>query len=623
MPYAQVVFNLPIEGPFDYFIPPAWEQNIKRGIRVEVSFGKRRCLGYVVNETKDTQVKKVKPILRIIDDIPILDKTMLKITRRVADYYACSWGEAIETAVPVSLRRSRRIKLDAQNYPVKSQEKRKIPVRKAQILLSQDLGGQGRWEIYLREINNTLDAGEGIILLAPDIERARLIQKAIKNKLNIEVGLLHSHLSAKQEFAQWVEIKKGSVRIVVGTRLAIFAPLTNLGLIIIEEEQSSVYKQESVPHYNAVGVAQIRAKIEGLKLILSSPSPTLETWHQARRGRIKYILKDDRILARQIKIIDLHRVGFIPGRKMMKLSSYLEDAIGQVLNQKGRVLLFLNRRGFAVFASCQNCGMALRCPRCNANLILHFKNNKLICHRCNYKIQSPRICPNCNSGYIRYSGLGTEKLESELHRLYPQFSIARLDKDEKIIPDDAQVIVATESIFRYPLNNLDLIGVICPDAALNRPDFRAGERVFSLLLHFASLTCNYLIIQTNFPQHYCFQALAQRRIDFFYERELEFRRQSNLPPFSHIIMVRLRGKRKDRVSSACEELFNILNNTNQDKSIKIVSFSSLMPHKKRDKFYEQILIKVRSVTKAVNFLKKTLSKFRRGGIIITVDVDPV
>ena len=618
--YAKVVFNLPIEGPFDYFIPPAWEQNIKPGIRVGVSFGKRRCFGYVVGKVRDTQAKSVKPILRIIDHTPILDKIMLKITRQMADYYACSWGEAIEAAVPAGLRRGRRIELEA-----KKEKSGKLSggVKKGQILLLQDLTGQRRWEVYFREINHSLDAGGGIILLAPDKEQARFMQKKIKDKLNVEVGLFHSHRSAKEELKQWVELKQGRLRIVVGTRMAIFAPLTNLNLIIIEEEQSPVYKQDSVPHYNAVGVAKIRAKIQGARLILSSPTPMLETWYQARKDRIKYILKDNQIPTRQIKIIDLHRVGFIPQRKKIRLSISLEDAINHTLNQKGRVLLFLNRRGFAIFASCQNCGMVLRCPRCNANLILHFKNSKLICHGCNYQTQSPRICPNCNSGYIRYSGLGTEKLESELNRLFPQYSVARLDKDEEIIPEDAQIVVSTESIFKHRLNNFDLIGVIWPDAVLNRPDFRAGEKVFALLLHLASLTSNSLIIQTNLPEHYCFQALAQRRIDLFYETELAFRRQSNLPPFNHIIMVKLRGRKEERVSFLAEELFNILNNTNKDRSIKIVSFSNTIPHKKRDKFYEQILIKARSVTKAVSFLKKMLVDFRRSGIIITVDVDPV
>ncbi len=615
--YAQVVFNLPVEGPFDYFIPSAWEQNLNPGIRVEVSFGKRSRVGYVVGKTEGTKVKKIKPILRILDDIPILDKTMLKITRQAADYYACSWGEAIEAATPASLRRGKRIEIDDQDI------KRKTRIKKAQVLLLQDLGGKRRWEIYLREINQSLDTGQGVIFLTPDKEQARLIQKEIEDKLNVKVGLLHSRQPAREELRQWIDIKTGRIRIAVGTRLAIFAPLTNLGLIIIEEEQSPVYKQDSTPHYHSVGVAQIRAKTEGLRLILSSPSPTLETWYQARRGRIKYVLKDAEIPAGQIKIIDLHRAGFIPDRKRTRLSSYLGDAISQVLNQKGRVLLFLNRRGFAIFASCQSCGMVLRCPRCNANLIFHFKNNRLTCHRCNYKIQSPRICPNCNSGYIRYSGLGTEKLESELHRLYPQFSIARLDKDEKNISRDAQIIVSTESIFKCTFTNFDLIGVISPDAVLNRPDFRAGEKVFDLLVHLSRLTSNSLVIQTNYPRHYCFQALAQRRVDLFYETELALRRQSSLPPLNHAIMVKLRGRNEERVSSVCEELFNVLNSANQGRAIKIVSFSNSMPHKKRDKFYEQILITARSVTKAVIFLKKILNDFRRSGIIITIDVDPV
>ncbi|MFH1339160.1 MAG: primosomal protein N' [Candidatus Omnitrophota bacterium] len=615
--YAKIVFNLPIDGPFDYYIPPAWEQNLRPGMRARVSFGSRHCFGYVVGKAERTRVKNIKPVLKIIDDVPVLDKALLKLTRQVSDYYACSWGEAIETAIPTSLRKGKRIELDLA-------KKHKTKNKKAKTLLLQDLSRRKVWEIYPEEINKSLSAGEGVIFLTPDRESARLIQKEIRDRLNnVEVGLIHSYLSEKEELKQWLEARSGRTRVVVGTRMAIFAPLANLGLIIIEEEQSPVYKHDAVPHYNAVGVAEIRSGIEKAKLILSSPSPRLETWHRAKRGRIKYILKDAGIPAGQIKLIDMQRVGFIPQRRKLRISISLEDAINQALAREEKVLLFLNRRGFAIFARCQNCDAVLRCPRCNANLILHFKDGILICHRCNYKAQSPRVCPNCNSGYIRYSGLGTEKLESELCRIYPQTEIARLDKDEKTIPAGARILIATESIFKHPHVMFDLVGVISLDALLNRPDFRAAEKVFDLLLRLACLSSNFLIIQTNFPGHYCFQALSQKNADSFYQTELKLRRESGLPPFNHIIAIKLRGRKEEKVADSAEELFNILNKTSRDKAIKIVSYSSSMPHKRRDRFYEQVLVKTKSVPEAVKFLKKSLSKFRRSGIIVTVDVDPV
>ncbi|MFC1658180.1 primosomal protein N' [Candidatus Omnitrophota bacterium] len=621
--YAKVVFNLPIEGPFDYAIPAAWGKSLKPGMRVSVSFGKRRRVGYAVGLSGQTQYKKlnslgIKPILDILDEgIPVLDRTMLEITREVAGYYACSWGEAIETAVPVSLRRGKKIRLSGR--PAESRDRVK---KRADIALLQDVTGEKRWEIYFREISPVLNQGKAVILLAADRESAELIHKLIKERFSIEAGLLHSYQTAKNFLEQWIDLKSGRQRMVVGTRLAVFAPLARLGLIIIDEEQSQVYKQDSAPHYNAVGVARIRARIEGAKLILSSRCPTLETWHQARKGKIGYILEDAEFPACKTRIVDLRRVGFIPGRKKMRLSITLEDAIGQALKQNTRVLLFLNRRGFAISAVCQKCGMALRCPRCNANLTLHFKNNRLTCHRCNYAVESLKICPNCNSGYIHYSGLGTEKLESELHRIYPQFGISRLDKDQAVSPQDAGIIVSTESVFKYSLENFGLVGVLWPDTALNLPDFRAAEKLYALLLRLSTLTSGSMVIQTNHPSHYCFQALVQGRTDSFYETELKFRRQSRLPPFRHLIIVSLRGRQRDRVNSAAEELFNILNNANKDKSIKVDSFSSQTPDKKRDNFYGQILLKVSLVPKAVSFLKKSLANFRRSGIIITVDVDP-
>jgi len=301
----------------------------------------------------------------------------------------------------------------------------------------------------LREIKDSLNAARAVIFLSPDRESAELNCKELQKVLNMKVGLLHSHKSTMDELSEWIEIKNGKLRIVVGTRLAIFSPLANLGLIIIEEEQSSIYKQDSSPHYNAVGVAKIRAKIENIKIVLSSHLPSLETWYEAKKGKIKYILNNTEISANNIRIIDMHRVGFIPQRKKIRLSVGLEDEINKTLKQGGRIIIFLNRRGFAVFVYCHNCGMVLRCPRCNANLILHFKNNLLVCHRCNYKSQTPRICPSCSSGYLRYSGLGTEKLESELARLYPYINITCLDKKAGAISKDAQMIISTESILKH------------------------------------------------------------------------------------------------------------------------------------------------------------------------------
>ena len=624
--YAQVIFGLPIEGPFDYMLPDAWRRIAKPGMRVEVSFGHKCHIGYIVGIARHTEAKNIKPVIDMIDKAPVLDKTMLRITKEVSDYYACSWGEAVEASVPLSLRQGRKIEqsITGINQPKTQGISQGVGDKKeSEVFLLQSVKGDSRWEIYLSQINEFVAKDKGIIILTPDRYSAEFIRGKIQSELGLEVGLLHSHQSAREELNQWIQIKNGSIKIVVGTRMAIFAPLVNLGLIIIEQEQSWVYKQESSPHYNAVGVARIRSRLQRARLIFSSLTPSLETWYATKRGKIKYILKENHIAKPNVNIIDLHRVGFVPQRRKIKLSIALEDAINKALRENARVLLFLNRRGFAIFASCQQCGKVLLCPRCNANLILHFKENTLNCHSCNYKAACPRICPNCKSGYMRYAGLGTERLESELSRLYPQVNIARFDKENKNLPADGQIIIATESIFSKPAVNLDLIGVLAPDYALNLPDFRAAEKVFALLLELSRLTDKAMFIQTSFPDHYCFQAISQNRVELFYETELKFRRQSHLPPFTNIIVVSLRGRNEQKGSFIAEELYNLLNHTNLDKNTQIIAHYPQTPHKRRDYFYEQILIKTKSVTRAVRFLKKTLTSFRRSGIIITVDVDPV
>lgn len=616
--FAKVVFNLPIEGPFDYAIPAGWQERLLPGSRVRVSFGSRFRLGYVVAKAKDSALKKVKPLAKIIDCAPLLDKAMLELTRAVADYYACSWGEAIEAALPQGLRKGKDIE------GLEEIEKTKLEKNPAEVLILQTMNELRRIEIYAQQIRQCLDAGKGVIVLSPDIESAVLLAGEIKNRLaGFDTGLLHSRLPEKEELKSWIAIKSGRVKIAVGTRMAVFAPFSNLGLIIVQQEQSAVYKSDASPHYHAAGVARLRAKMQGARLILSGISPSLESWYEARKKRIKFLIKETEIPAAEIKAVDLKRAGLAIGKKRLRISIALEEAINRALSEQKRVLLFLNRRGFALFIRCSNCSAILRCPRCNANLILNFKSGKLLCHFCNYKTAAARVCPECNSGYIRYMGLGTEKLESELSRLYPGIEVARLDREERSLADSARIVVATELIFKNPQLNFGLIGVISLDSFLNRPDFRAAEKVFNLLLRLACKTRGTLVIQTNFVRHHCFQALAEKNIDLFFEKELSFRRQSGLPPFNHIIALNLRGRNEEKVAASAEELFKLLQKNCPSKSIKIMSYLKGIPPKKRDYYYEQVMIKSRSVPQAVSFLRENLRDFRHSGIIITVDVDPV
>lgn len=617
MLYAKVVVGLPVEGPFDYIVPQDLAGLIKVGSRAWVSFGRLKKVGYVVGLTAKTSIKNLKKIISLIDSSPVLDKGMLLLTRQLADYYCCSWGEAIESALPQDLRRGRKLsEMEEPETEIKTETG-----RHEALLLHYPNYGRLVWQDYFKYINEAIKQKKSVIIIIPDINVVLRLKDELESSPGLKVAVLFRKKSG--ELNEWVRIKSGKANIVIGTRSAIFAPASNLGLVIIDAEDDPVYKQDQVPHYHARDVALMRAKIEGAKVILGSNSPSLESYYLAKKGKIKY----EPLVAKQeplpeIKIIDMKFEYGGRHKRNTFLSRYLIDSITACVNSKEKVLLFLNRRGFATFASCSSCAVVLRCPRCNINLVFHFEGNILACHYCNFKMEPPKICPACNSGYIKYSGAGTEKIESELSRIFAARRIKRIDAIGDFNINDSDIFVASGSILKQQGSYFDLVGVLSIDNALNRIDFRAGEKAFVLLKGLQGLAKKKLVIQTRLAFHHCFKALTDNDVGVFYEEELLQRRQLGFPPYRHIIMVKMRGRSEDKVKKESAALFERLNKSGQ-KGIKFISVNPAYPPKLRGNFYWQVLASCSDVFKASAFLKTHLKKISRSGIIVTVDVDPL
>ncbi len=611
MLYAKVVVGLPLEGPFDYSVPQELTKKIKVGMRVRVSFGARKIIGYVVGLSRHSTIKNLKPISELIDAAVILEKGLLLLTKELSDYYSCSWGEAIETALPQALRKGKRIPFISHNKDI-------APGGMPEVILVHDLSGGSRWEIYLKAIKEALDNHKSVIILLPDMPSLLQAKERIISLFGIMPVLLYR--KEPQEIEEWLKIKRQETKIVLGTRAAIFAPLEDLGLVIIDEEDNFVYKQDQVPHYHAREVARMRIDIQKARLILGATAPSLESFYAARLAEFKYILLPRIKNFPEIKIIDTLQ----PHRKERDLlSRYTTDAILSTLNAGGKALLFLNRKGFATFAYCHNCGTLLKCPRCNINLVYHFKDNLLDCHYCNFKMAPPNICPACDSGYIKYSGTGTEKIESELARIFPQAKIKIWDAAERLNLKDTDIVVSSQNILKETDLNFDLIAVISVDNALNRIDFRASEKTFALLAGLWGLTDKKMIIQTRLINHHCFRALQQRETDIFYDEELRHRRQLGFPPYQHLGLIKLRGKNEARVREMALRLFEKISAENKFKQVKVVSVNPAHPAKLRGNFYWQIFLKSRTPKKMSNFVKINLKKFPHSGIIVTADIDPL
>ena len=597
MLYAEVVLGLPVDGPFDYIVPADLENKISLGARVWVNFRNKKEVAYVVGLSNKTIIKKLKEISALIDAEPILGEKLLLLTRQLADYYCCSWGEAIEAAIPDELRKGKEIGL----APLGS------ALPRASCSRSLLLQGFDRADAYLKEIKLAISNRESAIVIFTDINAVLKFKEIIQQSLKIIPQVLYR--KQPKELEIWVSVKAADFSVVLGTRSSIFAPVNNLGLIILDQEEDQVYKQEQSPHYHVREVALMRAEIESARVVFGSHSPSLESFYLVEKKQLEYQSIPSRFAYPQVQVIDLRRLAYAERKSKTLFSKFLIDAIAAVLEQKGKVLLLINRKGFATTAACHNCGVALKCPRCNINLVFHFDEDKLKCHHCNFKMDVPKICPSCNAGYIKYSGLGTEKVESELARIFPQ---AR---------PDADIFVATSSVIKHQGINFDLIGVLAIDNSLNRVDFRAAEKTFSLLMGLVSLTSKSIIIQSANANHHCFQALIKNDPQLFYKEELKQRKQLNFAPFKHMILVRLRGESLEKVKQAACDLFEKLNKI-KTSSLKMLSLNPGQPAKLRGNFYYQILMRASSVEKANHFLKLHLKDGHYSGIIVTVDVDP-
>jgi len=612
--YAKVVLGLPIEGPFDYHVPKEWEDKILPGARVWVNFRNKKEVAYVTGLSSRTAIKKVKDILEIIDPQPLIDKKMFLLADKIAQYYCCSLGEALESMLPEELRKGR--KWGQSEFSLPKAGKFALTPFSQRLHFIQ---GAERISAYLREIKATLLQKRSVILLFSDIALAKKTAEIIERDSEAKVFVLFS--KQVKGFSVWQNIKKEEYCVVVGVRSNVFAPVNSLGLIIIDQENDQVYKQEQVPHYHAREVALMRAEIEEAKVVLGANLLSLESFYLAQNNKIEYEIIPAERKYPEIRLIDPSRVAYADRKNKPIFSKYLADAIYANLLEKGRILLFINRKGFATSAACHNCGAALKCPRCNINLVFHFDENKLKCHHCNFKMLLPEICPVCNAGYIKYSGLGTEKIESELARVFPQARIKLMD-DFKGDLNLIDILVSTSAVIKHKELNFDLIGVLGIDNSLNRVDFRSAEKTFGLLLGLSALTTKKIIIESSNSNHHCFRALINNDPSFFLKEELKERKQLKFPPFKHMVLVKIRGRNLDKVKKASYDLFEKLNKI-KTSSLKLISLNPAQPPKLRGNFYYQILIRASNPKAASGFLKLHLKSERYSGIIITVDVDPV
>ena len=432
-------------------------------------------------------------------------------------------------------------------------------------MLLHGVTGSGKTAVYLSAMQAVLTKGRSAILLVPEIGLTPAMAADLHQIFGDEVAILHSGLSDDERAEQWKRIRNGECHVVVGTRSAIFAPVSDLALIVVDEEHDHSYKQEEMPRYHARDVAVVRAKMANAAVVLGSATPSLETYYNAVQGKYKLLELPERIEKRplpEVEILDM-RVEFQRTRKDEPLSRKLLEEIGDRLARQEQVMVLLNRRGFSAFVLCRECGESVQCKNCAIAMTYHKREHRLMCHYCGYLRPAPKTCPKCGSEFVQYLGTGSEKLEHILHGLFPQARIARLDRDTVRGRDDFErmltalhageidLLVGTQMIAKgHDVANVTLVGVVGSDAALSFPDFRAAERTFQLLTQVAGRagrgdTPGKVVLQTFFPDHYAIQFAAAHDYHGFYEKEVRFRSWMHYPPFNAVSNVLVRSPKLD------------------------------------------------------------------------------
>jgi primosomal protein N' (replication factor Y) len=504
--------------------------------------------------------------------------------------------------------------------------------------------GSGKTEVYLRAIEKVIHQGREAIILVPEISLTPQLLSRFRDRFGENLGLLHSGLGRGERYDQWRSIWEGRVQIALGARSAIFAPFRNIGIIIVDEEHEPSYKQEDKLKYHARDLAVVRAKQDEATLLLGSATPSLESFYNAERGKFRLLSLPERIegkLLPQGEVVDMRGEGTL-------LSKHVRAALQKNFEDKKQSLLFLNRRGFANFILCPDCGLTFKCPNCSVTLTYHFRERSLQCHYCNYQIPAPGDCPQCHGHRLRGMGVGTERLEQEISQLFPEAQVGRMDRDttsrrrshqqilKRLESGKIDILVGTQMIVKgHDFPNVTFVGVVSADTSLHFPDFRSSERTFQLLTQVAGRAgrgevSGKVAIQTFTPDHYSILKAKDHDFIGFYREESQFRKALDYPPFSRLINFRITGNSEKRTKATAEEVGRIgrsLLRRRYEKALEVLGPSAAPFAKMKGKYRWQMLVKGKSFQLLHQFARELallLEDQTKGkGIGLDIDVDPI
>ncbi len=726
--YAEIIINsdaLEVDKPFTYKIPDEFLDNIDIGYRVKIPFGMRSksTYGFIISILKEDEIQinyKVKNILSICDDEPILTHDDIKVIKFLREKYLCRYIDAIRLMIPAGIMRGSTNKKKSvicingelteefskkDNYRnlyeyidendgiytkadltkdkkfslyslnkliekniLKCEEKLVFRYNtrtygnelKKQLTLEQQycvnsilrgtdlkylikgVTGSGKTEVYMRLVEYVLSIGKSAVVLVPEIALTPQMIERFKGRFGEDVALFHSKLSDGERFDEWYRVKEGKARLVIGARSALFLPLMNLGLIIIDEEHENTYKSEQNPKYHTREVSEYLCEIKGCKLVLGSATPSIETYYKALKGEYKLLEMNNRVNGKampKMEIVDMREE--LKSRNLSLFSRKLSSAIEETLKNRKQIILFLNRRGFSTFISCRSCGYVFKCPECDVSMTYH-KNGYLVCHYCGRAEKVSKICPKCGSKYVKFFGAGTERVEQEVKKYFPSARILRMDVDttrhknshESIYNSfknhEADILIGTQMVSKgLDFKDVTLVGILAADMSLNIPDYRSAERTYQIITQVAGRAGRgedegKVIVQSYTPNHYSLNYAKDENYEGLFKEEINVRRLMGNPPFGKILLIG--GSSKNE-----EKLKNFMNNlqVNLKKLIvgdlKILGPVPCIISKLKDNYRWQIIIKGEFDDKFSEKVKDTLYQLNKSvynEIRVSIDINP-
>ncbi|NLA27217.1 MAG: primosomal protein N' [Firmicutes bacterium] len=516
--------------------------------------------------------------------------------------------------------------------------------RRAEKMLLHGVTASGKTEIYLQGIARCLEQQRGALVLLPEISLTPQMIELFAGRFPGKVAMLHSRLTPAERAEQWQRIRLGAAPVVLGARSAVFAPLKKIGFIVIDEEHENSYKQEEAPRYHAREVAWWRARYHGAPLLLGSATPSLESYFEAAQGRSRLLQMRMRVTPMElppVTVVDM-REELRRGNRQI-FSRLLLDELEGILQRGEQALLFLNRRGFAGFVLCRECGFVLRCPHCAVSLTLHLDRAQMVCHYCSHEEPIPQTCPECKGARIRHFSAGTQRVEKEIKKLYPQASLVRMDSDttaqrgahgrlyRHFREGKAHIMIGTQMIAKgFDFPRVTLVGVVAADTILNLPDFRAAERTFQLLTQVSGRAGRgsgegKVIIQTYHPGHYSIEAAARHDYHAFYSTEIELRKALLYPPFTDLVRFLLSGSDESALWEAAGYLRTLLENW-QGKA-ELLGPARAPLYRLKKVYRVHIMVKGESLASSAHHLRKIAQNFRLkrlpGPVRLTVDFNPL